>query len=159
MDEKMQLNSIEESQIRKALFQLFTECPFIPENVSKKYGDMGKDSIGMFSQQGSGRYLKKYVSGSYEAQFPFFLRYRAQPTTNGTRLNAEELLDSIAQWMCGNKVRYNSQDYQMAAFPALTDGRRVEQIESGNIFMAEKAEDGTIDYQVTMNLKYSKKGY
>jgi len=153
------LNSIEESQIRTAIFQFFAACPFIPESVSKKYGDMDKDSIGMFCQQGSGRYLKQYVSGTYEAQFPFFLCYRAQPTSNGTRINAEELLDSVAQWLCGNAVCYRDKDYQIEAFPLLTDNRRIEKIEAGNVFMADKAEDGTIDYQVLLNLKYIKKGH
>lgn len=157
MTEQNQLGSVEESQIRKAVFELFKSCPFIPESVSKRYGDMEKNSIGMFSRQGSGQYLKQYISGSYEAQLPFSLLYRAKPTTSGTIINAEELLESIAQWLCGRNVQYNGVAYQMEAFPLLTDNRKIEKIEAGNVYIVGKEQDGTINYQVSLNLRYSKK--
>ena len=147
MKELKALDTLEETQIREAVFKFFASCPLIPDNVSRQYGDVKNDSIAVFAQQGSGKYTKQYVSGSYEAQFPFFLRYRSQPTTIKNRLSAESLLDNIAKWMCGQDV-----------FPILTDGRKIEKIESGTVYMVDKAEDGTIDYQVSMNLKYFKKG-
>lgn len=158
MDKEQELGSIEESIMRKAVYRLFSDCPFIPEFVKTTYGDMENDSIGMFSQQGSGRYIRNYISGSYEASFPFFLRYRSKPTTDEKRIAAEDLLSAVAQWMCGKLVRYNGVSYQMKDFPVLTDNRRIESMESGNVFMADRMKDGTIDYQVQMSLSYFKKG-
>lgn len=158
MDDNNTLGTIEETQIRSAAYAIFSSCPFIPEYVSIQYGDMEKSSIGMFSQQGSGRYTKRYVSGTYEAQYPFFLRYRVMPTTDENRLNSEELLDSIAQWMSGNQVIVDGKVYQISEFPTLSDKRKIEKIEASNVFMISKEQDGTVDYQVQMNLKYSKKG-
>lgn len=158
MKELKALGAEEESQIREAVFNYFASCPLIPEEVSRKYGDMENDSIAVFSQQGSGRYIKQYVSGSYEVQFPFFMRYRARPTTNQTRLSAETLLDNIARWMCGKEVSQDGEIYDAQEYPALTDERKIEKIEAGTVYMAEKSEDGTIDYQVMMSLRYSKKG-
>lgn len=158
MNDNNTLGTIEETQIRAAAYAVFSSCPFIPEYVSTQYGDMEKSSIGMFSQQGSGRYTKRYVSGTYEAQYPFFLRYRVMPTTDANRMNAEELLESVAQWMSGTPVVVKGETYQIGEYPALTDKRTIEKIEASNVFMVSKEQDGTVDYQVQMNLKYSKKG-
>lgn len=151
------LDAIEEARIRPTIFEHFAGCPFIPETVSKKYGDIQNDSICMFAQQGSGTYLKRYVSGSFKAQYPFFIRYRAKPTTNQTRIKAEELLDAVARYICGDIVSYGGTEYQKG-YPVLGDGRTIEKIEAGTVYMAQKSEDGSIDYQVLLSLTYSKKG-
>jgi hypothetical protein len=141
------LSTGEEEQIRTKMFLYFADCPCIPSGISKKYGELTGDSIGFFSRQGSGAYTKKYVSGTFEAEYPFFLRYRAQPTNNNGRLKAEEVLTQIATWMCSRKN-----------YPVLEGKRTVEDIEAGNAYIVAKGEDGTVDYQVNMALHYMKKG-
>ena len=146
MTEVKRLGSVEESTIQTAAFKYFASCPLIPQEVSRQYGDLNRDSIAIFAQPGSGRYLKKYVSGYYEAEFPFLLCYRAMPTTTSKRLNAEELLEKIADWMC------SSEEY-----PQLTGGRKIIRLEMGTAYIAGKTEEGMIDYQIMMNLIYSGK--
>ncbi|WP_337659194.1 hypothetical protein [Eisenbergiella tayi] len=148
MEEELKRLSVgEEEQIRTKMFLYFADCPCIPDGVSKKYGEVTSDSIGFFSRQGSGAYTKKYVSGTFEADYPFFLRYRAQPTNNNSRLRAEEILTQIAEWMCTRKN-----------YPVLEGNRTVENIEAGNAYIVAKSDDGSIDYQVNMTLNYMKKG-
>ena len=54
-------------------------------------------SIGIFPLQGA-RYIKKYVSGNYTAQFPYQIVFRSSPTTNKTSIDAQTVLDSLAAW-------------------------------------------------------------
>lgn len=146
-DEVKKMSMGEEEQIRTKMFLYFSECPCIPEGVSRKYGEMEDDSIGFFSRQGSGEYLKKYVDGTFEGQYPFFLRYRAKPTNNSGRLKAEEVLTQVADWICARKN-----------YPVLEGKRTVEDIEAGNVYIVAKGDDGSIDYQVNMTLNYMKEG-
>jgi len=144
-EELKRMSTGEEEQIRTKMFLYFSECPHIPAGISLKYGDLVEDSIGFFSRQGSGAYLKKYVDGTFEAQYPFFLRYRAKPTSNNSRLKAEEILTQVAGWMCARKN-----------YPALEDNRAVEDIDAGNVYIVGKDDDGSVDYQVNMTLNYMK---
>lgn len=135
----------EESQIRRAFFMLIQGCPLIPDTISVKYGDTGNNSIGLFSQKGEKSITKQFISGAYEAQLPFLLRYVTIPQTDDDRINAEEFLADIADWM-----------RRLESFPALSEERKVLKIETGNVYSDKKQEDGTVNYEVTVNLKYRK---
>lgn len=143
---KKTMNSMEEEQIRGSVFLKFTECPDIPEGVSRKYGDLENDSIGFFSRQGSGEYTKEYISGRYEAQYPFFLRYRTMSTNNEARMRAEKTLEKITAWM---EKKEN--------FPELGGSCKVERVRSTSPYIVGKGENGEVDYQVNVTLEYSNK--
>ena len=145
MDEIKSQEAGEEARLRRALFTLLQKCPLIPDTVSVKYGEAAENAVGIFSQKGDKRITKQFVSGAYEAQFPFLLRYMTVPSTDDDRIGAEELLAGIADWLCGAQV-----------YPVLSENRQIVKIEAGNVYSEKKQEDGTISYEVTMNMKYTK---
>lgn len=145
MDEKLQVLDIEEQEaIGSALVLAIKECPDIiraKKNIMFESIDSGK--IGLFPQQGS-IYLKKFISGSFIAQYNFFLRHRTRPSTDKQKLEAEELLNKVASWL-ENEIEY----------PELTDGRTIESISrTSHAFAADMAEDGEMDHQIYLSLKY-----
>lgn len=145
MHEKPQVLDIAEQEaIGSALVLAIQKCPDIvkaKKNIMFESIDSGK--IGLFPQQGT-VYLKRFISGSFTAQYNFFLRYRARPSTDAQKLKAEELLNNIALWL-ENEIEY----------PELTGGRVIESISrNSHAFAADMAEDGEVDYQIYLSLKY-----
>lgn len=148
----------QEEQLRRAVFSLLEECPVLPVHIPRKYGQQENNAVAIIAIPGEQRYLKRFISGAYEAQFPFTLRYNLAAGADTDRIDAEELLQNAADWMCGREVREKGTAYHLESYPSLTDGREIEKIEAGSVFPDKKQEDGTFAYQVTMNLIYTKKG-
>ena len=148
----------EEAQIRRAIFSLLEECPVLPPEIARKYGETGTNSVAVMSIQGEQRRRKQFISGAYEAQLPFSLQYTAALDTDSGRINAEELLQNTADWMCGKEVVQGGNAYKLESYPALSEGRVIAKIEAGSVFQEKKPEDGIFAYQVTMNLLYTQKG-
>jgi len=110
----------------------------------------------MFPQQGS-VYLRRFVSGTFIAQYNFFLRYRRKETTDEGRIKDEATLDLIGKWLERNPVQVGTEVYELQNYPELTDNRTITQItRTSSAFLAERAQDGTSDYQIYLQLRYRK---
>lgn len=151
------LNVDEQDAIEKALFLLIQECPAIPSGVSVKYGDIANNTIGVFAQQGA-VITKRYISGTFCAQFPFDILYRSKPTTDNDRIAREETLGNIAKWLSGKEIVVNGVRYVLNAYPQLSEGRKITGIEQlQTVFLAGKLSDGNVDYRVKLRLDYKKR--
>ena len=103
-------------------------------------------SIGIYTMQGA-VYLEKCIDESFKAQYPFMIRYAVNATANGNRINAQEELDAIGNWL------------EKAEYPALTDKRVIESIErTATSYLYHREESGTEIYQCNFNLIYRKRG-
>lgn len=136
---------------------LLAECPALPAGVKTKYGDMEENCIGMLSVQG-GIITKQYISGAYEAQFPFSLLYRSSPTTSGEYIGREGVLGQVAAWMAGKRIVVEGTEHSRPDYPELTGGSITGILQKSNVFLAGRLEGGSVDYQVEMALTYRKKG-
>lgn len=145
-EERQTLAGQEQEIVAKALFEMVRTYPHFPDGVKAVYGDVQDDSICVIPTQGA-VYTRKYIGGGFEAQFPYFLRFRTSPTTNQTRITRGNALDKLAQWLIETEK------------PELTDGRRITDImQEQTTYIVAKYEDGSIDYQTNMRLIYKKKG-
>lgn len=107
---------------------------------------IAEHSIGVFPLQGA-VYLKKYISGSFKAQFPFRIVYRSYPKSNPETIASQQLLENLGRYLeeCGisfknSAVTLESVERTSVAFP-----------------IGEKATDQ--EYAINMKLIYSvKKG-
>lgn len=158
MSEVLQnLNMDEQEAIGKAVVLMLQQCPFISVNsITLKFEDMAEDTIGVFPEQGT-VYLKKFLSGAFIAQYAFFLRYRVGKTDDEGRIGYEDMLENVARWLEKSPVICDGTTYQLAEYPALTDKRVIDSIvRTSNAYNATQADDGTIDYQVYLQLRYQK---
>lgn len=150
MEKKQAVLSVEEQEsIAEALLRLIAEYPDFPEttqesnihlNDIKAAGD-----IGIYPASGA-VVTKTYVSGSFEAQYPFDLYYKCNPTNNAAAVSANDVLDGLAKWL------------ETAAYPELSDGRKIQSIRrTTTVVLAGKTEDKSSVYQCGCVLKYYKK--
>lgn len=148
MSEEKEKLSIEEQEVMsKACYMMLTKCPHIPKGVKTAFSNIDKATIGMFSESGA-VVERRYIGGSFIAQYPFTLLYRTKPNSDAERIKCEETLNKIAKYLC-----------VLTEFPPITDGREIKSIDqSSTVSVAGRLEDGSIDYRVSIILKYKKKG-
>lgn len=159
MDNKIELLSIEEQDIiGKAVYEMLKECPMIQNGIAVQYGSITNNSISVFAVSGA-IVSKRYINGGFIGLFPFVIRYRSKPTNNEDRIQRENLMNQIANWLSGKETTYNNVKHEISEYPAMTEGREIKEIEQQqNAYIVSKADDGTVDFQVSMRLKYNKKG-
>ncbi len=127
-----------------ALVMAYPEYPrgFKADNANVRWSSINEGrSIGVFPLQGA-VYLKKYISGSYEAQMPFQIQYKCSPTTNKASLDAQDMLNNLAAWMEESGIEF--------ADPHLT----MESIARTSLVFGGGQNEKTAIYAVNMQLKY-----
>ncbi len=142
------LSVTEQSTISEALLRLIGEYEDFPSEISTKdiFWNFLKPNrrIGIFSMPGA-VYLRRYVSGSFRAQFPFSVRYTTKPTNNKSRIEKQSVLDELGEWL------------ESVTYPALSDNRTIDKIErTASSQLIGVDADGNELYQCNMVLTYSK---
>ena len=102
------LSITDAESVYNAVLQLIIDYPYYPSNFKASHKTVTWNSIGdgisigLFPLQGA-IYIRRYISGSYIAQFPFQICFKSNPTANKAMISAQELVDDIAKWMekCG----------------------------------------------------------
>lgn len=158
MDVQNQILDItEQKAVSEALVRMIQASPMITgSKIKVRHGTVDLNTIGEFAQQGT-VYVKQYVSGSFVGQYAFFLRYRVKPTSDKDKIKEEHRLDALSRWLEAQKVEWNGQTYRLAVYPPLDEQRQIEAItNTSGVFMADAADNGTVDYQVHMALRYFK---
>ena len=144
-EEKYERLSLSEYElIGKALFELLSECPELPEGVPLQYQTKKKGESISFLTFDSRR-TSQNIQGGFTAQVNFQIAYKSFPTTNGQRINAQSAVDKIMKWFEG--VR----DY-----PLLTDGRTITKItvSSSEPFTDSADTDGNVVFAANAVMEY-----
>ncbi len=147
MEDKIETLSVKDmNTISEAVLNLVFYYPDFPFKATAKniqwqcLGD--SEGIGLFTLQGA-RYLSRYVSGSYSAQFPFRIVYKCSPNSNKLRLEKQTLVENLSTWLenCSAELK----DTQI----------QIEKIEqTSNVYKLDADKDGYEQYTCSMNLKY-----
>lgn len=148
-DERQSLDIDEQNNIAEAVLRIVAGYPDFPATLTEKKVHLDSidnpEEIGIFPTSGA-VIVKQYISGSFEAQFPFMICYKCTPTTNQAVIEKRKVLENLCKWI-------SSMDY-----PALSDGRKIEKIElTTNVVMVGKDESGASIFQCGCRLKYFKK--
>ena len=147
MDKQQEMLSISEQEsISETVLRMVAQFPEMPKGLVPLWQDMPKkEGIGIFTMQGAA-YLSKDILGGFKAQFPFRLLYRSVETGNSEAIASQGILEKLSEWL------------ENMEYPALTDGRKIEEItRKSPVFLAGKDEAGTV-FQCNMNLIYRKEG-
>ena len=135
--------------IGRALLELVSQFPGLPEDVPIRYQSIeSTESIGIFNLPGA-KYLRWYVDGGFMAQVSFQVAYKSFPTTNNQRINSQALVDDIMAWL------ENTDE-----LPALTGGRTITKITASNSLPYKDAtgEDKSITFAADAVMEYKMKG-
>lgn len=148
-EQKQNLSISEQESIAEAVLRIVASYTDFPKSITEKkifLDDLkDADSIGVYPTSGA-VVLKKYISGSFEAQFPFAVYLKCNPTSNAAVVSKREVLEGLAKWMEGMK------------YPTLSDGRKIQSIErKSSVTLGGKDDAGNSIFQCNFTLKYFKK--
>lgn len=150
-DREFEALSIEEQElISKAVLELINHFQDIPKGIKAGYQLISeKEPLAVFSMQGAVK-LEEYLclpgEESFDGQFPFFVRYRCKSTSTTQRMEKQNFLDKLGEWL------------EKQQYPALTGNRTITEIKrTSTSFLADRGVDGTEDYQCNFNLIYAKR--
>lgn len=135
------MNTISEAVLNMVFY--YPEFPFkaTPNNIQWQcLGD--SEGIGLFTLQGA-RYLSKYISGSYSAQFPFRIVYKCNPNSNKLRLDKQSLVEKLSAWLENCNAELKDTHIQI---------EKIEQ--TSNVYKLDADTDGYEQYTCSMNLLY-----
>lgn len=86
----------------KAILRKLKSCPLLKKNGITAIGFAGMDakkrSFSILNTKGE-LVVKAYCDGSRDMQFPFALIYRSLELDTAGKLAAQELIDSVADWL------------------------------------------------------------
>lgn len=136
--------SVEQDQISRLLLTWLNQFPHKPvTRINYEFlGDLVPE-MALSTIQGAYK-TKKYILGGYEAQHQFKVVYRAHPTSDGGRLEMDELLNNFGDWA--------SSQTQMPILGAGLQGLRIEINTRSSLFA--RYENGDEDHQILMTLTY-----
>lgn len=144
------LSIAEQSIISKAVVLLVNSYSGLPVGVTSSYQYISDDEpLGIFSMQGAVK-LEEYLcmpdEESFDGQFPFYILFRCKPTSTVQRINKQNMLDMLGDWI------------EQQEYPALTGNRRITEIKrTTTSFLSARYENGMEEYQCNFNLIYEKR--
>lgn len=143
------LGATEQQSIAKAIINLInSNYPYLPAGTIKYQSlDTRKSSMAIYNLTNS--FIdKRYINGNYLATYRFSIVYRNIPTNTNKRVDSEEILGSIADWLLS--INLNSDI-------VLSRSRVIDNISiSAPPVLYKQYGNGTEDYHVILSLKYKK---
>ena len=91
------VSASQENQIRTAVLAWLNDCPDKPGKI--EYSFLGKVAGIAIGTVQSAYKIAEYILGGYKAQYQFELVYRLITENSAERIAADDLLDSMAEWM------------------------------------------------------------
>lgn len=133
----------ETESAQRGLLKWLNTYPDLPTSIS--FENLPADDVGLcVTTIQTAHKLKQYIVGGYLAQYQFNLIYRLQPSTDDDQLSAVELLNRIGAWA-----------EQTEPKPVISDAATVLSVSrETNAALQTVYEDGTKDYQISMNMKW-----
>lgn len=144
------LGTKEYSEIGKALWDLVNQYPIQegkdPDVVAQYDGLEAGKSLSV-SIIGGGR-KPADITGAFIGKVNFEVSYKSNPTTSGQRINAQDFVDRIMQWL------------ESAELPLLTDGRTILSITASNAipYLDKTGQDKSTVYAADAVMEYRKRG-
>lgn len=142
--ERNTVSGVEQAQVARALLAWLNAGGPLPRRVERIEAEYLSNGAGMGLFAAAAPFkTREFISGAYEAQFQFSLQYRTAPACSEERLEAMEVLNTLADWA------------ESGALPALGGGMSAVCVERASpAVMAARYDDGSEDYQILMALTY-----
>lgn len=129
----------EQARIARGICTLLNSCEYLPANkVDFEY--LGETGLSMVVNSSS-HITRRFILGGYEAQLNFTLVYRVFAESNDERLEADEVLNSLAAWLEGETVSVEHMTQKSL--------RR-----DTSASLATRYENGAEDHEINMTLLY-----
>lgn len=146
--------SAEQEQVSRGLLAWLNQYPAFPAGVKRfdfEYLETDKPCMALSTIQGT-YVTKRYIGGDYMAEYQFKLIYRGQPTSNGGRLDMDEILDAVGDWAARSWRKSNPRLWDK---PYIGEKRQIQKITvNARSALFGRYDNGDEDHQVLMTMTY-----
>ena len=144
--------------LKDAVLTLLNEYPGLDGRVITRSG-LTEDS-GISMEPESGALIYKEVTDiignvRQECQFPFYVVYRTDATSEFVKKGVNDFLDTLGAWICREPVIINQHLFQLIEYPKLTGGRKITGVTRFNSYALEPNENKTQDWLIPITVKYT----
>lgn len=144
--------------LKDAVLTLLNEYPGLDGRVITRSGLTEDSGISMEPESGALVYSEKPdIIGNIhqECQFPFYVVYRTDATSEFIKNGINDFLDTLGAWICREPVIINQHLYQLTEYPKLTGGRKITGVTRFNSYALEANENKTQDWLIPITVKYT----
>lgn len=138
-ENKKSIDPEEQDTIARTVRAWLNTCSYKPRKIGFEY----LSELGMAMSTIQGIYTKRFIDGSYEAQYQFRLVYRLIPSTDDERLTADETLNKIGRWITVE-----------ADPPVISNNIIVRKFERTMSSLFNRYDDGAEDHIIDITMTY-----
>lgn len=143
--------------LKDAVLSLLNEYPGLDGRVITRSGLTEDGGISMEPESGALVYSERpdIVGNIYqECQFPFYVVYRTDATSEYIKKGINDFLDTLGAWISMEPVIIDQTLYQLTEYPKLTGGRKITGVTRFNSYALEANENKTQDWLIPITVKY-----
>jgi hypothetical protein len=144
--------------LKNAVLELLNQFPGLDGREITFSGLTEDSGISMEPDSGTLIYTeKKFITGDVrqECQFPFFVVYRSGASSSYLKMSTAEFLDTLGAWICREPVVVDETPYQLTAYPAISDGRKITKVTRFNSYALEPNQNKTQDWIIPITVHYT----
>lgn len=142
--------------VTEAVKTILNEFPGLATEV--RFEQLEENSGIAFSADSGALILseKKSVTGKVTrvCNYPFYVVCRASGNLEVQKLAMQSLLDKLGRWICMERVNIDGMEHVLAAYPDLSDGRKIIKISRMNSYGLEPNENDVQDWLLPCTLEY-----
>ena len=90
-----------------------------------------------------------------DCQYPFFVVYRSAASSEYLKMNINDFLDQLGSWLGKETISVGGTEYQLAAYPEISGGRKISRIVRFNSYALEPNENRTQDWVLPVTVEYT----
>lgn len=150
-----------EQIITDVIGNLLNQYPALLKGEKIRFSVLEEDSGIAFYPVSGAKVMteSKSVTGKINqlCNYPFYVVYRSATTTENSKRDIKEFLDTLGEWLDMQPVIIANEKYQLKKYPDLSDNRKIEEISVINVSNPEAPnEDGVQDWVIGLSFKYRK---
>lgn len=97
------------------------------------------------------------VLGGYyqECRYNCYVIYKLASVNEWQKLSADQFVDTLGKWICGEDVEINGQTLSLSHFPILSGERKIKRITRDNYFAQQPGDDGVQNWVLPISVEYT----
>lgn len=160
MEKPVKYDTSGHTVIIKAVQDLLNQYPGLYEDERIKFEESSEDTGIIFtSNNGSVIYSEtKYIDGTVvqKCQYPFYIVYRTSASEKESyKITIAEFLETMGKWLAGENITIDGKTYMLEKYPAMTDGRKINELMWDNVYAAEPTANGVQDWVLPVTARYT----
>lgn len=144
--------------LKPAILSLLNDYPALNGRVITFQGLTEDSGISIEPESGALVFTEQrdIIGGIHQkCQFPFFVVYRSDASSEYLKLSISAFLDDLGAWLCREPVTIGEEEHRLAGYPKLTGGRKITGISRFNSYSLVPNENKSQDWVIPVTVHYT----